>query len=115
LDDGRVTGQPGAVLTEAARNGYGRGGQMTGAMENRATRQAETLGWSDCRCPDVHDFTPDLSKYRRGHVLDPFAGSGTTLAAAIDCGRDATGIDLDARNLELARERVGLFLEEAAV
>jgi hypothetical protein len=34
------------------------------------------------------------------------------LAAATEQGRDAIGIDLDHRNLELARMRVGLFLEE---
>lgn len=46
-----------------------------------------------------------------GVVLDPFAGSGTTLAVATGHGRDAIGIDLDARNADLARERVGMFLE----
>lgn len=50
-------------------------------------------------------------KWRRGTVLDPFAGSGTTLAAAEGLGRDSIGIDLDARNLDLARQRVGMFLE----
>ena len=44
-------------------------------------------------------------------VLDPFAGSGTTLAVATGLGRDAVGIDLDERNAELCRERVGMFLE----
>ena len=33
------------------------------------------------------------------------------LAAAQDLGRDAIGCDLDPRNADLARERVGLFLE----
>jgi tRNA G10 N-methylase Trm11 len=62
------------------------------------------LGWTDCN----HDH------WRPGVVLDPFAGSGTTLAVALGHGRDAIGIDLDDRNLELARERVGpMFFEEA--
>jgi hypothetical protein len=59
-----------------------------------------TLGWSDCGCDD----------WRPGLVLDPFAGSGTTLAVATGHGRDAIGIDLDARNAELARDRCGMFL-----
>jgi site-specific DNA-methyltransferase (cytosine-N4-specific) len=63
-----------------------------------------TLGWSDCG----HD------NYRRGIVCDPFAGSGTTLAAATEQGRDAIGIDLDERNLDLARQRIGIFLEESS-
>lgn len=60
-----------------------------------------TVGWSDCG----HDT------WRPGHVLDPFAGSGTTLAVATGMGRTATGIDLDSRNADLARERVGMFLD----
>lgn len=51
------------------------------------------------------------SRWRTGLVLDPFAGSGTTLAVATGHGRDAIGIDLDARNAELCAERVGMFLE----
>jgi DNA modification methylase len=62
-----------------------------------------TVGWSDCG----HDT------WRPGHVLDPFAGSGTTLAVATGHGRNATGIDLDARNADLARERIGMFLTVA--
>ena len=61
----------------------------------------ETVGWPDCG----HNNT-----WRNGVVLDPFAGSGTTLAVATGHGRDAIGIDLDARNAELARERIGMFL-----
>lgn len=30
-----------------------------------------------------------------GHVLDPFAGSGTVLCAALEAGHDATGIELN--------------------
>ena len=49
--------------------------------------------------------------WRPGHVLDPFAGSGTTLAVCTGMARDATGIDIDERNADLARERVGMFLD----
>jgi site-specific DNA-methyltransferase (cytosine-N4-specific) len=67
-------------------------------------RQAETVGWSDCGCPGD-------DRWRRGVVLDPFAGSGMTLAVAEGCGRDSIGIDIDDRNVELAFGRCGLFLE----
>lgn len=78
------------------------GGSPTGGMGGHtATRNVSTLGWSDCG----HD------SYRRGHVLDPFGGSGTTAAVAVAHGRDCTPIDLDERNVDLARERVGMFLE----
>lgn len=49
-----------------------------------------------------------------GVILDPFAGSGTTLAVATGHGRDAIDLDLDPRNYDLARQRVGMFLEHAA-
>lgn len=67
-------------------------------------RNAPTLGWTDCGCSD------DGSHWRNGLVLDPFGGSGTTAAVATGMGRDCILIDLDSRNAELARERVGLFL-----
>ena len=107
----RTCGEPRRRIVEAERpahdHGRGRlnvarpGGVRlaTGGAEMQTTYT--TLGWSDCGHDD----------YRRGVVLDPFAGSGTTLVAASEQGRDSIGIDLDARNLDLARERCGLFLE----
>jgi site-specific DNA-methyltransferase (cytosine-N4-specific) len=57
--------------------------------------------WTDCG----HDA------WRTGVTLDPFAGSGTTLEVAHGNGRHAIGIDLDERNSELARDRLGMFLD----
>lgn len=71
-------------------------------LNGRPNAEYVTLGWTDCG----HDA------YRPGRVLDPFAGSGTTLAVASGHGRDSIGIDLDARNAHLARERVGMWLTE---
>ncbi len=73
---------------------------VDGGNPGHVVRTAETLGWSDCGHND----------WRPGLVLDPFAGSGTTLAVASGHGRDAIGIDLDARNADLALERVGPLL-----
>lgn len=41
-----------------------------------------------------------------GAVLDPFAGSGTTLKAAVESGRPATGIDLNPEFCEYAAEQL---------
>lgn len=76
--------------------------QRQGAIgrDNGSLRSTETLGWTDCG----HDDR------RAGVVLDPFAGSGTTLAVATGHGLDTIGIDIDSRNADLALERVGPLL-----
>jgi hypothetical protein len=76
------------------------------------------LSWSEKDLPErertkhVHRLHPYLGKFipqlveallsryfRPGqHVLDPFAGSGTTLVQALESGLDATGVDVAAFN-----------------
>jgi len=46
-----------------------------------------TVGWTECDC-DKPDTIP-------GMVLDPFAGSGTTIEVAISMGLSAVGVDID--------------------
>jgi site-specific DNA-methyltransferase (adenine-specific) len=70
-------------------------------LPNRLAVHSDTLGWSDCG----HDT------WRPGHVLDPFAGTGTTGLVATGHGHNATLIDLDGRNADLALERLGMFLD----
>lgn len=41
-----------------------------------------------------------------GTVLDPFCGSGSTLAAAMLCGRHGVGIELEPKNLAIAENRL---------
>ncbi|MHB1132714.1 MAG: DNA methyltransferase [Chloroflexota bacterium] len=48
----------------------------------------------------------DLFTHRGELVLDPFAGSGTTLVAARDAERNAVGFDLNPRYVALAAERL---------
>ncbi len=76
------------------------------------------LSWSERALPEnvrtkhVHRLHPYHGKFipqlveilldryipESGHVLDPFAGSGTTLVQALESGRDATGVELAAFN-----------------
>jgi DNA methylase len=76
------------------------------------------LSWSERELPErertkhVHRLHPYLGKFvpqlveillsryfRPGqHVLDPFAGSGTTLVQGLESGLDATGVDVAAFN-----------------
>ena len=78
------------------------GHRITGRGSERMDAEHVTTGWTVCDCPDP--------TYRPGRVLDPFAGTGTTLAVATGHARDAIGIDIDPRNADLAQERVGMFL-----
>jgi hypothetical protein len=81
------------------------------------------LSWSERELPQrertkhVHALHPYLGKFipqlvealveryvpPGGAVLDPFAGSGTTLVQALENGRDASGADIAAFNVLLMR------------
>jgi DNA methylase len=76
------------------------------------------LSWSEAELPErertkhVHRLHPYLGKFvpqlveallgryvrQGGRVLDPFAGSGTTLVQALESGHDAVGVDIAAFN-----------------
>jgi DNA modification methylase len=61
----------------------------------------KTIGWQqscDCDCPTAYTV-PCV-------VLDPFAGSGTTLAVAKTLGRDSVGIELNPDYVVLAEQRI---------
>jgi len=91
-------------------------GSIDGKRHNdhRATDHT-TTGWTSCGCPGTDGIRLDGyhtgTGWRPGIVLDPFAGTGTTLAVATGYSRDAIGVDLDPRNADLAMDRVGgMFL-----
>ena len=49
-----------------------------------------------------------------GHILDPFAGSGTTVLVAVLEGYTATGIEVTDEYARRARERIAQELAQAA-
>ena len=75
----------------------GRGQRGVFSADGRPTRT--TTGWQ----PTCDHDVPAVP----ATVLDPFAGSGTTLAVAQRLGRRAIGVDLNADYLKLAAERIG--------
>ncbi len=91
------------------------------------------LSWSEASLPErertkhVHRLHPYLGKFipqlvetlldrhvpAGGRVLDPFAGSGTTLVQALESGYDATGVDIAGFNALLARVKTRPYNLEA--
>jgi hypothetical protein len=89
------------------------------------------LSWSERDLPErertkhVHRLHPYLGKFipqlveilleryvpPGGRVLDPFAGSGTTLVQSLESGREATGIDVAAFNCLLMRVKTASYNE----
>jgi hypothetical protein len=93
------------------------------------------LSWSERELPErertkhVHRLHPYLGKFipqlveallarhlpSARSVLDPFAGSGTTLVQALESGRDAAGVDVAAFNcllMDVKTRRYNLFTLE---
>jgi DNA modification methylase len=91
------------------------------------------LSWSEGALPEhvrtkhVHRLHPYHGKFipqlvevllgryvaAGGHVLDPFAGSGTTLVQALESGYDATGAELAEFNCLLMRVKTARYDVEA--
>jgi hypothetical protein len=96
---------------------------MAATQESLYGRLDLALSWSEADLPErertkhVHRLHPYLGKFvpqlvealldryvvPGGHVLDPFAGSGTTLVQSLESGRDATGADVAGFNCLLMR------------
>ena len=96
---------------------------MAATQEALYGRLDMALSWSEQELPErertkhVHRLHPYLGKFvpqlvealldryvaPGGNVLDPFAGSGTTLVQSLESGRDAVGVDVAGFNCLLMR------------
>ena len=96
---------------------------MAATQEALYGRLDMALSWSEQQLPErertkhVHRLHPYLGKFvpqlvetlldryvvPGGNVLDPFAGSGTTLVQSLESGRDAVGVDVAGFNCLLMR------------
>lgn len=86
--NGDVTGKAGALRNDTAA-WAGRIGEA----------QSTTTGWRQtCACPPAAPIPCT--------VLDPFLGSGTTVAVAVGLGRHAIGIELNQDYISLAEKRI---------
>lgn len=106
---GKFNGSP--TYAAGDRNDAGRRDRSTVTKVNaRTVWSISTQGY-----PGAHFATFPEELPRRcilagcpegGTVLDPFAGSGTTLAVAVALGRKAIGIELNLEYVELIHERM---------
>ena len=88
--------RPNAYTKRLGANGTG-----NSCANDVAGVSVKTLGWQQscsCDCP-----TPSVLPCT---VLDPFAGSGTTLAVAAELGRSGIGCELNPEYIILAEERI---------
>lgn len=83
----------------------GRKGTGNSCANTVAGVETKTVGWQP-RCECAAWIQPCI-------VLDPFAGSGTTLAVAKTLGRTGWGIELNAEYVELAQKRISSQKETA--
>ena len=98
------------------------GGVGNAKDENGSHYSITTLGWRPtCICCESKEQPSKFPRFSNGWfldnlhaipkkatVLDPFAGSGTTLQVARALGRHGVGLDLSAEYLQLARKRLEL-------
>ncbi|MDD5326296.1 MAG: site-specific DNA-methyltransferase [Phycisphaerae bacterium] len=73
----------------------------------------ERQEWHPCQMPEnLLKRIIAVSSNRGDCVLDPFSGSGTTLAAAKQLGRNYTGVEISKKYVENAKKRLAELKEE---
>lgn len=86
---------------------YGGGARFTDVFRSEGTdHSAKSLHFWGQDYGAFHQIVERLTKPGQT-VVDPFMGSGTTLAAAKALGRHAIGCDIDPQHVDVARKRLG--------
>jgi DNA modification methylase len=60
---------------------------------------------------DIPTKAIKILSYKNDVILDPFAGSGTSLVAAEILGRRWIGVELSPNYVEVAEKRINTFIE----
>ena len=104
---------PGNKKLDASRNDHDQMQKVWGEDGTRNRRSVWTVATKPYGGAHFATFPPKLIEPcilagcpRGGVVLDPFAGSGTTLAVALQHGRQAIGIELNAEYIRLIEKRL---------
>jgi DNA modification methylase len=89
---------------------YGRTWERTPTRNRRSVWTITTKPYSGAHFavmpPDLVEPCIKAGCPEGGTVLDPFAGSGTTLAVAAELGRSGIGCELNPEYIELAEQRI---------
>ena len=128
----RLPDHPGWIVWDKQSDGFMQGSPAELAWTNYLTNlrmfRLNYRGFTMRDDPKSHPMQKPLALMRwvlalaetpTGVVLDPFAGSGTTLVAAKQLGRKAIGIELEEKYCEIAAKRLAqgaldLFGEQSA-
>jgi DNA modification methylase len=103
------------IKRDDSHSAWSRPGGKVETVAPNCHYENKTLGWRmGCHCHAMNSTTTDNKLYCGAPVpctvLDPFAGSGTTGAVALELGRKAILIELNPKYVELIRQRCDVTL-----
>jgi DNA modification methylase len=94
---GGGSGKAGRTKDDMAQTGKWQGKEVGRVKLGPMARDKKQMGYTDCDCK---------AGWKKGIVLDPFMGSGTTALVARQLGRDYVGIELNPEYIKIAEQRL---------